>query len=280
MSSTKTDDEKRSLHRRGSSLTNLSEATSAVAEMKKKGHTRNRSSPDIDYEAVTKSSADPTQTPKGDNDSKQPTEQEEADKKRAVEMEVSGKIGVGSQSELSRSTGSAISAATLSVDDDADTVIDEGEQKQEVQKEEVPRIDEEWDKRKSKDRSVSTSTIQNEKTDGELEVSLEHKNQMSVAFRQELLSISQLKTDSRIGMEVAKLSDPGLDLVQLLGRCLPYIVPNVVLAKREVRNGEVVREGDLQVLNVSPLKHIQILQKPPLTYPHNNATHTHTHLNT
>lgn len=234
MSSPKIEGERTSLHRRGSSLTNLSGTTSeAVAEMKKRGHTRNRSSPDIDTDAATKPSDNQAQTPKGESDTRT---LEERDKKRAVEMEVAGKGSVGSQSELSRSTGSAISAVTLSAEDDAETVIDENEQQK---KEETPHTDEEWDRRRSKDRSVSTSTIQNEKTDGELEVSVEQRNQMSVAFRQELLSISQLKTDSRIGVEVNKLSDPDLDVVQLLGRCLPYIVPNISLAKREVRETEI-----------------------------------------
>ena len=58
---------------------------------------------------------------------------------------------------------------------------------------------------------------------------------MSVAFRQELLNTVHLKIDSRIGLEIAKLSDSNRDLVQLVARCLPHIVPNVILAKREVR---------------------------------------------
>jgi hypothetical protein len=57
---------------------------------------------------------------------------------------------------------------------------------------------------------------------------------MSVLFRQELLSVGQVKTESRIGLEVAKLAEPNFDLVQLFSRSLPYVVPNVSLAKREV----------------------------------------------
>ena len=57
---------------------------------------------------------------------------------------------------------------------------------------------------------------------------------MSVAFRQELLSTVHLKIDSRIGLEISRLSDSGCELVQLMARCLPHIVPNVILAKREV----------------------------------------------
>ena len=40
--------------------------------------------------------------------------------------------------------------------------------------------------------------------------------------------------DSRIGVEVAKLSDPKLDAVSVFALCLPYVVPNMTLAKREV----------------------------------------------
>ena len=65
---------------------------------------------------------------------------------------------------------------------------------------------------------------------------------MSVVFRQELLNTVHLKIDSRIGLEIAKLSDSKCDIVQLMGRCLPHIVPNVILAKREVRTAE--RERD------------------------------------
>ena len=57
---------------------------------------------------------------------------------------------------------------------------------------------------------------------------------MSVAFRQELLSILQVKTDSKVGLEVSRLSDPELDVIELFGRCLPDIASNVILAKREV----------------------------------------------
>ena len=57
---------------------------------------------------------------------------------------------------------------------------------------------------------------------------------MSVAFRQELLSVVQIKIDSKVGIEVSRLSDPELNIIELFGRCLPDIVPNVLLAKREV----------------------------------------------
>lgn len=87
------------------------------------------------------------------------------------------------------------------------------------------------------DMSGSCSTLQNDRPgEGEMESSMEQvkKLQMSVVFRQELLSVSQVKTESRIGLEVAKLADPNFDLVQMLGRSLPHVVPNVNLSKREV----------------------------------------------
>lgn len=57
---------------------------------------------------------------------------------------------------------------------------------------------------------------------------------MSLKFREALLSTLTLTSNSRIGLEVAKLADPHLDPVQVFARCLPHVVPNVILAKREV----------------------------------------------
>ncbi len=90
------------------------------------------------------------------------------------------------------------------------------------------------------DMSGSCSTLQNERQDGEMESSTEQskqrlQQQISVSFRQELLNVSQVKTESRIGVEVTKLTESNFNLVQLLGRSLPHIVPIVPLTKREVR---------------------------------------------
>ena len=91
------------------------------------------------------------------------------------------------------------------------------------------------------DISGSCSTLQNERPDGEIESSLEQsrkqQQQMSVSFRRELLSVSQVKTESRVGLEVAKMTESDFDLVHLLGRSLPHIIPIVPLSKREVRKG-------------------------------------------
>ena len=59
---------------------------------------------------------------------------------------------------------------------------------------------------------------------------------MSVAFRKELLSVVQIKINSKVGMEVSRLSDPELDVIELFSRCLPDIVPYTLLDKREVSN--------------------------------------------
>ena len=37
-------------------------------------------------------------------------------------------------------------------------------------------------------------------------------------------------------VQISKLNDADESVTAVLGRCLPYIVPNVILAKREVGN--------------------------------------------
>lgn len=165
------------------------------------------------------------------------------------------------------SSASAVSTrsdVTLVHDDDVETVIDEGERGRGLSTAES--MDDEGERsrknsltedsrggeredEKKKEQVEDTNPAANslEKDDlegegvgeeaeregeGEGEVGSRH---MSVVFRQELLNTVHLKMDSRIGLEIAKLSDPQYDVVQLIGRCLPHIVPNVILAKREVR---------------------------------------------
>lgn len=123
----------------------------------------------------------------------------------------------------------------------------------------VPATREERAGTMQSDMSGSCSTLQNERPEGEIESSLEQsrkqQQQMSVRFRQELLSVSQVKTESRVGLEVAKLTESDFDLVQLLDRSLPHIVPTVPISKREV--GMVkscdVRSSDLCVGNPSKI---------------------------
>ncbi|KAG7455425.1 hypothetical protein MATL_G00256690 [Megalops atlanticus] len=56
---------------------------------------------------------------------------------------------------------------------------------------------------------------------------------LSPAFLQALLSFCRMSADSRLGSEVSRIADSEESLMLMLGRCLPHIVPNVLLAKRE-----------------------------------------------
>uniref|UniRef100_A0A8C5PSV8 LisH domain and HEAT repeat-containing protein KIAA1468 n=1 Tax=Leptobrachium leishanense TaxID=445787 RepID=A0A8C5PSV8_9ANUR len=56
---------------------------------------------------------------------------------------------------------------------------------------------------------------------------------LSPAFLQALLSFCRMSADSRLGSEVSRISDSENGVLLMLGRCLPHIVPNVLLAKRE-----------------------------------------------
>ncbi|XP_041100481.1 RAB11-binding protein RELCH homolog isoform X3 [Polyodon spathula] len=56
---------------------------------------------------------------------------------------------------------------------------------------------------------------------------------LSPAFHQALLSFCQMSADSRLGSEVSRIADSEESVTLMLGRCLPHIVPNVLLAKRE-----------------------------------------------
>ena len=144
--------------------------------------------------------------------------------------------------ELSASVMSAKSDVTLAAEDDSTLVNEDSKRREDAE--------EEWDLRRRGDtltpreRSESSTTLQKEDEYQEDEEEEEEEEEgtakeeggyrMSVAFRQQLLDTLHLKTDSRIGLEVVKLSDPGVDVIQLLARCLPHVVPNVILAKREV----------------------------------------------
>uniref|UniRef100_A0AAQ4QAM8 RAB11 binding and LisH domain, coiled-coil and HEAT repeat containing n=1 Tax=Gasterosteus aculeatus aculeatus TaxID=481459 RepID=A0AAQ4QAM8_GASAC len=56
---------------------------------------------------------------------------------------------------------------------------------------------------------------------------------LSPAFQQALLSFCRTCSDSRLGAEVSRIADSEESVLLMLGRCLPHIVPNVLLAKRE-----------------------------------------------
>ncbi|XP_072234145.1 RAB11-binding protein RELCH homolog isoform X3 [Leuresthes tenuis] len=56
---------------------------------------------------------------------------------------------------------------------------------------------------------------------------------LSPAFQQALLSFCRMCSESRLGAEVSRIADSEASVMLMLGRCLPHIVPNVLLAKRE-----------------------------------------------
>ncbi|XP_019724979.1 RAB11-binding protein RELCH homolog isoform X1 [Hippocampus comes] len=56
---------------------------------------------------------------------------------------------------------------------------------------------------------------------------------LSPAFQQALLSFCRMCSDSRLGAEVSRIAESEESVMLMLGRCLPHIVPNVLLAKRE-----------------------------------------------
>uniref|UniRef100_A0A667YKT3 LisH domain and HEAT repeat-containing protein KIAA1468 n=1 Tax=Myripristis murdjan TaxID=586833 RepID=A0A667YKT3_9TELE len=58
-------------------------------------------------------------------------------------------------------------------------------------------------------------------------------SKLSPAFQQALLSFCRMSSDSRLGAEVSRIADSEESVMLMLGRCLPHIVPNVLLAKRE-----------------------------------------------
>ncbi|XP_031440200.1 RAB11-binding protein RELCH homolog isoform X3 [Clupea harengus] len=65
-------------------------------------------------------------------------------------------------------------------------------------------------------------------------VQLDRPNRkLSPAFQQALLSFCRMSADSRLGSEVSRIADSEESVMLMLGRCLPHIVPNVLLAKRE-----------------------------------------------
>ena len=228
-------------HKRGSSLTNKQQVSEALETISTRAPTRNRSSPDItDLGTLTSDSKSGlsqhgiAQTVQKDEDTSERKDLKLSEVERLVGNESTQDDGNDDDlgDELSQSTSSALSAKsdkTIEVND---------KDKRSFSTSESLSLESEG-RRLSKEQSVSSSTLINDKQDDEGATPSRQKGEsghhMSIVFRQELLNICQVKTDSRIGVEVAKLSDPNVDLVQLLGRCLPHIVPNVILAKREVR---------------------------------------------
>nr|XP_046211474.1 RAB11-binding protein RELCH homolog isoform X4 [Oncorhynchus gorbuscha] len=79
-----------------------------------------------------------------------------------------------------------------------------------------------------------TSIQPHAKLKGRGTVVFDHPNRkLSPAFQQALLSFCKMSADSRLGAEVSRIADNEESVMLMLGRCLPHIVPNVLLAKRE-----------------------------------------------
>ncbi|KAM4718716.1 RAB11-binding protein RELCH homolog isoform 3-T3 [Anableps anableps] len=72
------------------------------------------------------------------------------------------------------------------------------------------------------------------KVTGQPRVQFDQPNRkLSPAFQQALLSFCRMCSESRLGAEVSRIADSEESVMLMLGRCLPHIVPNVLLAKRE-----------------------------------------------
>lgn len=247
------------LHRRGSSLVNQQEAAEMLADMKKH-QTRNHSSPDMAADASSAAAAAMVTTKENDSvggigsvDSTgvEGSKGHSTKVKASLSESLDSRVSIRSDITLSEDNRTRESLSRAEDEEEDDDVITPSQNAShsfpsvssprevvdhmEVREERAGTV--------NSDMSGSCSTLQNERLEGgggggEMESSLEHirKLQMSLAFRQELLNnVTQLKTDSRVGVEVAKLTESNFDLVQLLGRSLPHIVPNVNLAKREVK---------------------------------------------
>ena len=219
-------------HRRGSSLTETQAISNTITELKRQERTRTHSSPEADLKKIAAVLKE-KEVVGGSKQAEPVSERLKVDEQTSSESD-----DVSNEKRRSTISSTSIistqSDVTLSADDDVETVVDEGEKMKDWEEKEQGNV-------LTREQSISSTTLQNDKQEEEEEEEGEGEggqgkrmHQMSVTFRQELLNIFHLKTDSRIGLEVSKLTDPNVDPVQLLGRCLPHIVPNVILAKREV----------------------------------------------
>ncbi|XP_059390450.1 RAB11-binding protein RELCH homolog isoform X7 [Carassius carassius] len=78
------------------------------------------------------------------------------------------------------------------------------------------------------------SKLKSQSPQGKTSVQFDQPNRkLSPAFHQALLSFCRMSADSRLGSEVSRIADSEQSVMLMLGRCLPHIVPNVLLAKRE-----------------------------------------------
>ena len=244
----------RKLRRRSSSLADMTEPApvTAVEQIKKREGERTSSSPDLNMVDL------PSQEQKAVKlDSNNLTNQDDH-KRQKVDQDQSAEVGEGDgkrgalesvSDSLNTDRLSVSTSASAVSGDDAETVIDEDEKgsPQRSRRSGGPLLSSDMEGEQDATTNVegsverdqlsaSCSTLENEKQEGELESSSEPQRRqvMSVSFRQELLSVCQLKTDPKLDGEVAKLASPSLDVIQMLGRSLPHIVPHMMHNKREV----------------------------------------------
>ncbi|XP_033849220.3 RAB11-binding protein RELCH homolog isoform X7 [Acipenser ruthenus] len=82
--------------------------------------------------------------------------------------------------------------------------------------------------------SAHYTKLKNQASRSKASVQFDQPNRkLSPAFHQALLSFCRMSADSRLGSEVSRIADSEESVTLMLGRCLPHIVPNVLLAKRE-----------------------------------------------
>ncbi|XP_073686659.1 RAB11-binding protein RELCH homolog [Garra rufa] len=90
------------------------------------------------------------------------------------------------------------------------------------------------------------SKLKSQSQQGKTSVQFDQPNRkLSPAFHQALLSFCRMSADSRLGSEVSRIADSEQSVMLMLGRCLPHIVPNVLLAKREVTNDLLTQQPHL-----------------------------------
>lgn len=264
------------LRRRSSSLTDLAESSTSPARAlaplttleQTKGREREEdgkgtsSSPDLNVidlppqgESSTNVRDDSIHNEKegggwGEDESEREQERSSKGEKTGVLMEsVSDSLNTDRMSIST--TGSAMSGVS---GDDVETVVDEDEKatpqggRRSEGRLHSSDLDLEGDQESESTKvegsvereqlSASCSTLENEKQELDRESSIEppRRHFISVSFRQELLNVCQLKTEPKVDGEVAKLASPSMDVVQMLGRTLPHIVPHMIHNKREVRN--------------------------------------------
>ncbi|XP_066577873.1 RAB11-binding protein RELCH homolog isoform X3 [Amia ocellicauda] len=83
-------------------------------------------------------------------------------------------------------------------------------------------------------QSTHYTKLKSQASQSKVPVQFDRPNRkLSPAFHQALLSFCRMSADSRLGSEVSRIADSEESVMLMLGRCLPHIVPNVLLAKRE-----------------------------------------------